>query len=494
MFQIFIDDEEVICENNFNIEEEFMNPSSVILSKVYPKKWKGTDKLLTDYYFPQDYTKCKILKDGELFFSGIVKNSADISLNPFKPHFCSLQILDPSTLLSEGKILDYVITDKTVVEAINQVIYSIKSYGFVAGNIDIPEECNTKIGAYSTLDKAPFDVFQYLSLISMTRWGTRMIDEYTTAIDFINPETLESKENILCTEKYFQENKIRDLTYDYSTTNYRNKQVIISDEVFGNVLQSETIIANGYDKVYSAEQKIGKIKSILVNGQSASFATNNDKENEIEADFYYSFSESQFNSEETYPTGTQITINYIPLVKGREISINNDEINRIQNNLSRDGTITRYENRNDVTSSKELQTIGQSYIKFNGTAELNLNIISDKDFLQLGEKHYFEAPIKELQDYYLVKNKTISITQNGDYSHALYKYTLTNSFDVENEINYFDNQRSKVNGNISQGEFITRNIDLENRALIVFNNVSATEITVTGDNVLDSTLNSPFIQ
>ncbi len=494
MFQIFVNDEEVVCENEFNIEEEFMNPSSVILSKVYPKKWKGTDKLLTDYYFPQDYTKCKILKDGELFFTGIVKNSADMNLNPYKPHFCSLQIIDPSTLLSEGKILDYVIADKTVTEAINQVIYSIKDYGFVAGNIDIPKEYDTKIGAYSTLDKAPFDVFQYLSLISMTRWGTRMIDEYTTAIDFINPETLVSKDKILCTEEYFRENKISDLTYDYSTTNYRNRQIIISDEVFGNVEQNELIITNGYDKTYITEQKIGKINSILVNGKTASFITNSDKEYGIEADFYYTVGESQFSSNETYTAGTQISISYVPLVNGREICIDNSEINRIQTNLSRNGAITRYESRNDVTSSKELQTIGQSYIKYKGTAELNLTIISRKDFLKLGEKHYFEAPIKELKGEYLVKNKTTSIIQNGDYLQIVYRYTLTNSFDVENEINYFDNQRSKNAGNISQGDFITRNVDLENQTLIIFSNASATEITVTGDNVLDSTLDSPFIQ
>ena len=43
MFQIFINDEEVVCESNFSIAEEFMNPSSIELYKVYPKNWKGTN-------------------------------------------------------------------------------------------------------------------------------------------------------------------------------------------------------------------------------------------------------------------------------------------------------------------------------------------------------------------------------------------------------------------------------------------------------------------
>ena len=484
----------MVCENKFNIEEEITNPSSIILNKVYPKSWKGTNKLLTDYYFPQDYSKCIIFKDDDLIFTGIVKNSADMNLNPFKPHYCSLQILDPSTLLSEGKVLDYVIANKTVEEAINQVIDSISDYGFIAGNINIPDKYNTVIGAYSTLDKAPFDVFQYLSQISLTRWGTRMIDEDTTAIDFFDPEELEDGEPIMSTKEYFQQNKICDLNYDYSTTDYRNKQIITSDEVFGNVEQNQILISNGYDTTYTIEQKIGKINSITVNGVPATFATNEEKEYDVEADFYYTILENQISSAEIYSVGTQIQINYIPIVKGREVSSNNSELGRIYANLGRNGAITRYENRNDVTDSKELQTVGQSYIKFKGIPEITLTLTSRRDFLNLGEKHYFDAPLQELKGDYLIKAKTTSVLQNGDFSEIVYTYKLTNSFDTENEINYFDNQRAKKNGNIAQGEYITRNIDIENTANIIFSNLSVTEITVDGDNVLDSVLDSPFTQ
>ena len=81
MFKIYIDDVEVKCDNQFDIEEEFMNPSSIILNNVYPASW-SVDDLLDNYYFPEDYTKCKIYKDDVLYFVGIVKNSADMELNP----------------------------------------------------------------------------------------------------------------------------------------------------------------------------------------------------------------------------------------------------------------------------------------------------------------------------------------------------------------------------------------------------------------------------
>lgn len=492
MFKIYIDDVEVKCDNQFDIEEEFMNPSSIVLTNVYPASWTPTD-LMNNYYFPEDYTKCKIYKDDILYFVGIVKNSADMELNPLKPHYCSLQILDPSTLLSEGTTLDYVIANKTVTEAINQVISSISDYGFVAGNIQIPEQYDTLIGAYSTLDKAPFDVFQYLSQISLTRWGTRMIDEDTTAIDFFSPELLESQGTIELTKEYCGQNHIESITYDYSTDDYRNKQIITSDEVFGNVEQTQTILSNGYDTSFTTEQKIGKINSIKVNDSEATFATSNEKDLGITADFYYKVSENTFDSDNVYSAGTEIEISYTPIVQGREVSYNTPEINRINTNLGRNGTISQYENRTDVTSSNELQLVGQSYIKFKGIPEITLTITSRNDFLTLGGKYTFSCPLVKLNGDYLVKTKKTSVTQSAEYNWFVYEYELTNSFDVENELNYFDNQRSKANGNISQGEYIARNVDIENTALIIFDNAELIEVEM-GDNILNAPLNAPFTQ
>lgn len=492
MFKIFVDGIEVKCDNQFDIEEEFMNPSSIVLTNVYPASW-SVDDLLSNYYFPEDYSKCKIYKDDELYFVGIVKNSADMELNPLKPHFCSLQILDPSTLLSEGTTLDYVIANKTVTEAINQVIASISDYGFVAGNIQIPEQYDTLIGAYSTLDKAPFDVFQYLSQISLTRWGTRMVDEDTTAIDFFSPELLENQGTIELNKEYCSQNKIESITYDYSTDDYRNRQVIISDEVYGNIEQSQILIADGYNTTFSAEQKIGKINSIKVNGVEKTVATSDDKNLGITADFYYKVADSSFDSADTYSAGSEIEIKYIPIIQGREISYNSSETTRIKNNLNRNGTISRYENRTDVTSSKELQLVGQSYIKFNGMATITLTIRSRTDFLKLGGKYHFDAPIDELDKDYLVKTKKTSVKQSGEYNWFVYEYELTNSFDVENEINYFDNQRAKANGNISQGEYVSRNVDVENTANIIFSNLQITELSIDGDNTLEAGLEMPLV-
>ena len=343
------------------------------------------------------------------------------------------------------------------------------------------------------MDKAPFDVFQYLSQISLTRWGTRMIDEDTTAIDFFSPELLENQGTIDLTKEYCSQNKIESITYDYSTEDYRNRQVITSDEVYGNIEQSQILIADGYNTSFSAEQKIGKINSIKVNGVEKTVATSDEKDLGVTADFYYKVADSSFDSADTYSAGSEIEIKYIPIIQGREISYNSSETTRIKNNLNRNGTISRYENRTDVTSSKELQLVGQSYIKFNGMAKITLTIRSRTDFLKLGGKYHFDTTIDELDGNYLVKSKKTSVKQSGEYNWFVYEYELTNSFDVENEINYFDNQRAKANGNISQGEYVSRNVDVENTANIIFSNLQITELAIDGDNTLEAGLEMPLV-
>ena len=222
------------------------------------------------------------------------------------------------------------------------------------------------------------------------------------------------------------------------------------------------------------------------------FATTYDKELGVEADFYYSFGNNTIETNETYLAGTVINIGYTPLVKGREVVSNEDEINRVSNNTGRKGVIARYENRNDVLSSNELKMIGETYIKYKGSAEVIITLKTRTDIYNVGQSVYFEAPIEELSTEYMVKKKSIEYIAN--INEIFYTYELSSSFNSEAAINWFDNQRNKANGNILEGESITRNIDIEAKATIVFSNATATEITITDTNVLNAPLNAPFTQ
>lgn len=491
MIQIFINNEEVVCDKELTIEEQMLATSSIILNNVYPKSWETDKDYVSRFYYPKDFSLCKIVNGDDLIFAGLVKNTGDISLNPRYPHYCSVQVLSFSDFLSTGDTLDFVINEKTVEEAIQMVINTIAEYGFVLGNVDILGGDDV-IGAYNTQNKTAYDVFQYLADITQSRWTARLVDEDTIAIDFYDPSLMPEGTEIDYTEEWFDEYKINDMTFNYGTYDYRNKQVMLSDEVFADIDYTETIFTDGYNTTYVLSSNLASMTSITVNGVSATFATKDEQELGVDADFYYSVGTNELESSVSYTAGTNISVTYTPLVQGRQVVYNNAEVSRVSNQLNRRGVIARYESRNDVVSSDELQQIGQSYIKYKGLPEINLEIDTLTNIWDIGQTVYFNAPLTELTTDYMVKAKKTLIIPTAN--QIFYTYTLTSSFNSEQDINYFDNQRNKNTGNINVGEFITRNIDIENEATIIFSNPTVTEVTVTGDNVLNSTLNSPLTQ
>lgn len=482
-----------LSTHNTTLYYELETPTEIDLGEVTTlSTFKGVNNVSLDTNIQTNMSLTYLYKNYELIFCGIVKNSGNISLNPRYPHFCDLQILDFKNFLSESDMLDFVISNKTVVEAINMVIEVIKDYGFILGNVNI-FGADDIIKAYSTQNKTAYDVFQYLADITGSRWYTRTIDEETVAIDFYDPTLMPSGMNIEYNVDWFEENQIVDLQFNYGSRDYRNKQVMMSNEVFGNINYNETLISNGYETSYLLLNNIGEIVSITINGEEKTFVTNELHDIGFEADFYYTPNKNQLESEDTYPIGTQIVVKYIPIIEGRQVVYNYDEIMRINNQTGRKGIIARYETRNDTTSSKELEKIGETYIKYKGTSEINLLLTSEKDLYNIGQIVYFDSPINELTQSYMVKTKEIKIISVADFQKVLYDYELTSSFNSEKEINYFDNQRSKNKGNIEEGETITRNIDIENSTEILFNNLSLSEVSPTGDNILDCILESPFI-
>ena len=482
---IYIDNEEVVCSNDFTINQEMLNTPSVILNNVYPKSWETDKDYTSRFYHPNDYSQCLIYDDDDLIFCGVVKNSGQISLNPRYPHYSTLQILDYKTFLSEGETLDFVIANKTILEAIQQVIDAISDYGFELGNVSILTP-NDVIGAYSTKDKTAYDVFNYIADITQSRWTTRVLDIGQVAIDFYDPSLMPQGTAIQYNQTWFCQNKIDDISYNYGTWDYRNKQVMTSKEVLGSIMQTQTITYDGYASQLLTELPIGAISTITVDGISQTVATNNEKNLGITADFYYTAGNNYFEKNTGIAVGSQIVITYLPIVEGRQIVNNGVEIERVASATGVKGIISRYENRNDATTSMELQKIGQSYIKYKGVPEIKLTVKARSNLWNIGERVRFTAPITELATEYMVKAKKIHYIVTAN--EIFYTFELTSSFNAEQSINYFDNQRAKANGNIAEGEYISRNIDLESQANIIFYDTTLEEITLDNNNKLQATL------
>ena len=489
--KMYINGIEVLCDKDITITEQILSTSSVILNNVFPASWDNDKDYVSRFYFPEDYGKFTMFDENDnLIFAGVVKNTGNINLNPRYPHYASLQVLDFKTFLSEGETLDFVISNRTVLQAINMVIEQIQSYGFQLGEVNILNE-NEIIGAYNTQNQTAYDVFQYISEITQSKWFTRVQDEDTILIDFYDPTLMPEGTELEYTKEFFTNNKILDISYNYSTKDYRNKQVMLSNDVFASVSEDEIQYATGYTNKYTLLQNVGKINSITQDGVIKSFASQEEKEQGIIADFYYTLGNNIIESDTIISVGEAIEINYIPLVKGRQVIYNMDEVQRIANHTNRKGVIARYENRNDVFSSDELQAVGESYLKYKGSSEITLTIQTQNNELwNIGEiVEWNDAPLDELNKTYMVKKKTIQRIYAKDLITMFYTYELTSSFNSETAINYFDNQRRKAEGNIVEGKYIDRNYDIENEATIIFRNL---ESTAHRNNIIEAVIECGF--
>lgn len=491
--RITINEEEVICSNNFTINLEMLNTPSVILNNVYPATWELDKDYVSRFYHPKDYSKCLIYDDNDnVIFSGVVKNSGNISLNPREPHYSTLQILSYKCFLSESETLDFVIANKTVEEAIEMIIDRISGYGFKKGTLNIDGK-DDLIGAYSTKDKTAYDVFNYLADITQSRWS--VFENYTDGylyIVFDDPDKMTQGAKIKYTTSWFRNNEIIDMTYNYGTWNYRNKQIMTSQEVYASISQTQTIIYDGYAKQIMIEYPIGRVLSIKVNGEEKSFATNVDKDLGIYADFYYATGNNFFERNISLNAGNSIEIEYLPIVEGRQIITNPTEINRVATATGTPGIVSRYENRNDATTSQELQKIGESYIKYKGVPEIKLTIKTTDEIWAVGQKVDTQnMPIADLATTYMVRGEEINYIANID--KIFYTFYLVSSFNAETEINYFDNQRAKTNGNIKEGEYVSRNIDLSQNYSVIFYDTETEVVSITGNNELQADLETTLL-
>lgn len=498
MLKMMIGSEEVVSDKNIVIKEEMLSTSSTILNNCYPKSWEIDKDYVSRFYYPQDYSKCTIerIENGntELIFSGMVKNTADISLNPYEPKYCSIQVLDYKTLLSEGKTLDYVISNKTILEAIQMVTDSISDYGFVLGNVNILNGDDV-IGAYSTFNKTAYDVFQYLADISGARWRTRVIDDDTRAIDFYDPTLMPRGVPIEYKKSWAEANNLTSLKFKIGTYNYRNKQVVLSNKVKADIDYTESFVADSYTRDFNLSTPINNVVSVYVNGVEQSVASEEEQALGVYADFYYKYDDNVISSNNSNPplkSGKVIQVTYNPLIKGRQSVTNDNEVERINSNLNVNGVISRYEDRNDIDSSDKLLAIAETYLKYKGTAEITLTLQTHNNNLyEVGQIVYFNAPMEELTMDYMIKSKQIAILAIGNNTYdVFYTYELTSSFDSEKAINWFDNQRNKQLGNIEEGQFISRNIDINSTANVLWDNTTFRKInidkTYTSSNVLDS--------
>lgn len=429
-----------------------------------------------------DITTIKVICNSDLLFGGIVKNSGNINLNPRYPHYSTLQVLDYSTLLSEGDVLNYVLDRQTVLSALQKLVDGLD--GFMLGTlaIDLTEE----IGPYNCSEKTPHDVLEYIAEITGSIWFAQTISEDITLINFYMVDNLNKQNNIEYTQEYFDENKILDIQYTYNTNDYRNKQVITSTDVQSSMPQVEFLSYN--ETSLKTAYPISSIISITKGNRSYSVAQDMAEVNGTHADFYYSYGNNEITTNNDFLSGSIFKVEYYSIVTCRQVAYNQTEVDRIGEQTNRNGIISRYEKRTDTANETTLSKIAQTYLDFKGVPEIIITIKSyENNLFNLGDVVFFNGPLEDLQTNYLVTEINVDMIITGTQEVVFYSYKLSSSFNDENAINFFDNQRRKLMGDIQEGKYAPRYVDIPSSTNIIFYGLEFTEEEIPS-NILDGEL------
>lgn len=586
---IYIDNEEVLCDKNLIIEEQLATSDAVILNNVFPKTWETDKDYVSRFYMPKDYSSC-LITDGtsendwdlknniytkeyrqitnkliyeetseinyvrvipgktykiqtcnyksssymyefdsldvesepinswvvpngfewftitaeghyiattsaidenkqikivdfklhttdNVLFSGYIKNSGNISLNPRDPHYSTLQALDWCNLLSEGDLLNYVMPSMKVSDALKYLIKDLD--GFYLGLVNLDND--DVIAQYNCNEKTAHDVLEYLAEITGAIWYTKALDEKVISINVVSPGQLEIENTIEYTQEYFTDNNIVDISYSYNAQDYRNKQIITNQTATSGVEHTEVILYEGGN--IQTEYPVSKLVSVKNGPIEYTIANKISGEN---AHFIYDYG-SNIIEVNSVNTGYLFTIVYYPIVNLRQVAYNQDEIDRITGVMS--GIISRYEKRTDTNDANALSQIAQSYIAYKSVPEIILTVKThNKDILNLGRQVLFNGPLDDLKTRYLVKTKKVQMVVTGSQKEIFYTYELSSSFNDESAINFFDNQRRKMEGNIEDGEYISKYIDIPSQTNIIFYGATLTPIPVIPSDTLDAEL------
>ncbi len=406
-----------------------------------------------------------------LIFSGIIKNSGNIALNPRFPHYSTLQAIDYSTLLSEGESLNYVLEEMTISEAIKKLVTDQK--GFMVGEILIDDET---LAPYNCNEKTTYDVLEYLAEITGAKWFTKAICKDIVLVNFYMPSQIPEYDPIEYTQEYFTENNIDDISYSYNVQDYRNKQAIVNSECKASIPQVEIVSYNGSE--ITTTYPVYEVQSIKSGSRTYRVASQVQKQAGISANFYYQYDSNKIEGGEI-ATGTILEVTYYPVVQAREVAYNMTEIDRISDSTNRNGTISRYEKRTDTKNEEALSQIAKTYIDYKGIPEVILTIKThDKDIFELGTQVLFNGPLDDLKTRYLVRSKQVEMIVTGNQKLIFYTYELSSSFNDETAINFFDNQRRKLEGNLSDNDYISRFIDIPSQTNIIFYGATITPVTI----------------
>lgn len=473
--KLIINGIEMDFSNNFSASAHPTNFSNMIFHEVIPKDKNFYPENLKVQNYAEEFSIGEVYAGDQLIFFGIVNSTGRLNLNPFTPKTKTVEIADFRKWLSIQKPIPLLFFNEFPENLVNTLIEKLNEPKIVVGTLDF--STNELIGAYSTVDKSPYQVLkEVVAKQTNSILYFQINTQQQITINYKSNDTLANDIEPLIIDlnnlDLLKEYKILDIEFESNADKYSNIVKVESSNVIANIVTEEKITILDKDS-FTLNNVVGKVSNNIANTYLYKLATPTVKQSAIilNEEFY---KEGQYY-DVLYKTGNNIikinkkyldqdwVLNFGYFIK-RKTSVelsNTQEIARIASFSMTKGEVYRYERLNDLTNFNDLLKATESNLEIYKNTERIIYITSEiplYDILDVVEVVSQEND--KVSGLYLVHEINVDIngssikdaSNNNNFILPVFSTVLKATKNTDNIVNEFDNQNFRDNPVVNQAE------------------------------------------
>lgn len=472
--KLIINGIEMDFSNNFSVSDHPTNFSSMTFHEVIPKDKNFYPENLKVQNYAEEFSIGEVYAGDQLIFFGIVNSTGRLNLNPFVPKTKTIEIADFRKWLSIQKPIPLLFFNEFPENFVNVLIEKLNESKIIAGILDF--STNELIGAYSTVDKSPYQVLkEVIAKQTNSLLYFQINDKQQITINYKSNDTLANDIEPLKIDlnnlDLLKEYKILNIEFESNADKYSNIVKVESSNIITNLVTEENFTIFDKDS-FTLNNNIGKVSNNIANTYIYKLSTPTIKQNVISIDEAF-YKEGQYY-DVLYKIGNNIIkvnkkylnkdyiLNFGYFTK-RKTSVelsNTEEIARVASFSTTKGEVYRYERLNDLTNFNDLLKATKSNLEIYKNIEKTIYITSEIPLYEiLDVVEVISGEDDKVSGLYLVHEiaaeinaSSIKDTINNNFILPVFTTILKATKNTDNIVNEFDNQNFRDNPVIRQFE------------------------------------------
>lgn len=481
--RLMINGTEYTCDNIIKGSFHIFNKSQMKFKNIW---YKDNRNVLDNFIKFPSFCLVELYYGNKLAFFGVNKRQTKINLNPMRPKFIDMTVIDFKEWLNH-KPMDFIIYKKSPEWVVNEIVKTLGENKIKVGTLDFTT--NDNIVAYNTKDKTAYDVLRMIEKKTQSILEIKNNGHGELTINFFTEDSIikhnRGVELDLSTndkiEAFNNSYEITEFEIEESTSKYANQVRVESEKALFDTEVIVQIDLSTISKNYTLNKPIGQIiknkTGMFDNGsfdRRLSIVTKDQADKGKSFDISYAANSNVINfGDKLIGQNKFIRLVYLPIGRISYQFDNLSEQQRIASISKSNGIVHRYEKHNDETTPTDMILLGKGYLEKNKKPGITLKIKSYSPIWNLGESTVLKTKFNnDIDGIYVAYEFNINqtITPNGSVLNV-YEYELLNTLDFETHINKYDSQKYRDNPiiNASDIEFDTRTDIQENILLTVEN-------------------------